>query len=275
MYGGRAKRGVAAVAAALVLGVGLLALSLSVGAAWLRVFCMVLALAAPVAVAVDAYRVARRTRATGFTPPRYDRWYVYVGVWIVAAFLVWPLIRAGINRYVVEAHRVPTGAMSPTIIAGDLLLSAPLSSRQPLRRTMPVIFRDPTGTFISRIAGVPGDTLQMRAKRLYVNGEPQTEPFAQWIDAAGDPADPSMLWQRGLLVDSVADYAPTRDDWGPIVIPPATYFMLGDNRDNSQDSRYDGVVSRDRIVQRPVWIYFSRDRVMGETRWDRIGRSIQ
>ena len=276
VYAGRARRGAVAYLALVLAVVGFLALSMVAPAGWMRVGCLVLIVAAVAAVVVDAFRVARRTRETGFTPRPYHRWYVYLAFAVVMVFVAGPLLRAWVLRNVAEAYRIPTSSMEPTIRYGDYVLSAPLPPGDSLRRGMAVVYDGPRGgRYVSRVAGLPGDTLQMRAKRLYRNGARQEEPYALWIDPSADPAAEEMLWQAEHLVGSPEGYRPTRDNWGPLVVPPGTYFMLSDNRDNAQDSRFTGPIHRDRIIQRPVWIYFSRDGVMGDTRWERIGRAIR
>lgn len=255
VYAGNARRGALVAVAAMVAGIALV-------------------LIVPLTMAIDAYRTARKAARTGFVPRRYNRGYVYAGI-VVVAVLFGSVLAAALRRYVAEAYRIPTGTMEPTIRYGDYLLSAPVPQGQVLRRRMPVVYVGPGGTrFVSRIAGIPGDTLQMRGKRLFVNGRVQEEPYVQWIDPSSDPAAESMLWQRGFLAAPAGDYRPSRDNWGPLVVPAEMHFMLSDNRDNAQDSRFDGPVHRGHIIQQPVWIYFSRDRVLGETRWERIGRAV-
>jgi signal peptidase I len=124
----------------------------------------------------------------------------------------------------------------------------------------------------------------MREKRLYLNGVLQEEPYAKWNDLNGDDRDPRMIWQRDHLVGSVdpAIYQPTRDNWGPLAIPEGYYFMLGDNRDFSLDSRYWGLIERWRIEGRAMFFYFSYNRdstepfpFIREIRWERIGNGIE
>jgi signal peptidase I len=96
----------------------------------------------------------------------------------------------------------------------------------------------------------------------------------------GESGDRRFAWQRPFEADSVRGaqmpaYAPTVATWGPIVVPRAEYFLLGDNRGESIDSRYTGFVPDSEIVQRPVVIFFSRDPVTGHLRWGRIGERIE
>ncbi len=133
---------------------------------------------------------------------------------------------------------------------------------------------------VKRLIGMPGDTLQMKRGVLYIDGKPHTEPYVRHGHSP-DQADPWMFWQKKYLepgVDHQA-YAPTRDNWGPLIIPAGRYFMMGDNRESSLDSRYWGLVARWRIEGRVEVVYFSYKRDsqrpwpwIREIRWSRIGR---
>jgi signal peptidase I len=147
---------------------------------------------------------------------------------------------------------------------------------------------DPTPTLVKRLVGVPGDTVWMRGALLHVNGVPQRQGYEAEQNPTGNGAEQSELfaWQkqyevrRGALAPPAV---PTHDDWGPLVVPPRHYFMLGDNRYNSKDSRYWGVVPRENIRGRPIFVYYSynaddSDRplpFLTDVRWGRIGHLIR
>ena len=156
--------------------------------------------------------------------------------------------------------------------------------REPARGDV-VVFNpphDPARTYVKRLVGVPGDTLEMRDKRLLLNGEEVDEPWARYIDAEGDTHHDSMEWQENHLVAQPRRYFPTRDSWGPIVVPHGRYYVLGDNRDNSEDSRYWGFVDRESIKGQPWRVYYSfrpepdtrLDWVFG-IRWARVGHRVR
>ena len=127
------------------------------------------------------------------------------------------------------------------------------------------------------------DTLEMRDKHLYLNGAPVYEPYAIHVDRCGDAEHPDMRWQANHLVAApLGKYQPTRDNWGPIVVPHEHYFVLGDNRDNSEGSRYWGFVHADAVRGRPWFVYYSFDPRGGERapwlreiRWGRIGAAVR
>ena len=142
---------------------------------------------------------------------------------------------------------------------------------------------DDTLIVVKRLIGMPGDTLEMRDKVLYRNGEAQDEPYVQYTGVEQDFHSPSMLWQRDILLASPRNgYLPTRDTWGPLVVPPDRYFMLGDHRDESLDSRMWGTLERWRFEGRVVLRFFSYNRdsykpfpFIREIRWDRIGTRLR
>lgn len=215
---------------------------------------------------------------------------------LAVAFLLFLLIRA----FVVEAFKIPTSSMENTLLVGDFLLvnkavygaeipgttiSLPAFT-EPGRGDV-IVFNpphDPVKNYVKRLVGMPGDTLEMRGKQLYLNGVAVDEPYARYVDREGDAVHPGMAWQESHLVASNRrrGYRPSRDSWGPIEVPEDRFFVLGDNRDNSEDSRYWGFVDRAAIRGRPWFVYYSFDpaRVRGlpwvqDIRWDRIGGLIR
>lgn len=214
---------------------------------------------------------------------------------IVVAFVLFLFVRTS----VVEAFKIPTSSMEGTLLVGDFLLvnKAIYGARIPFtdiriapfaepQRGDVIVFHpphEPEKNYVKRLVGLPQDTLEMRDKRLYLNGDPVHEPYARYVDRRGDAVHPDMKWQSNhLIADTPRRYHPTRDNWGPIVVPPNRYFVLGDNRDNSEDSRYWGFVARDQIRGRPWLVYYSYDPSASEAlawlreiRWGRLGTLIR
>jgi signal peptidase I len=203
-----------------------------------------------------------------------------------------------VRTFVVEAFKIPTSSMENTLLVGDFLLvnKAVYGTRIPgteviipalkePQRGDVVVFHpphEPQKNYVKRVVGVPYDTLEMRDKQLYRNGDPVYEPYARHDDGRGDTVHPDMRWQSGFLIASTPPkYHPTRDNWGPLVVPPEGYFVLGDNRDNSEDSRYWGFVSREEIRGEPWLVYYSFIPSaatplpwMRRVRWARLGTVI-
>ena len=113
---------------------------------------------------------------------------------------------------------------------------------------------------VKRLVGLPGDTLAMRDGTLVRNGKLQDERYVTHSEPGSDPSGEEFGWQREFLVARTAGapkYRASRNNWGPIVVPAKHYFMLGDNRDNSLDSRYWGFVPDSLVLGSPIVVYYS------------------
>ena len=192
-----------------------------------------------------------------------------------------------IRTLLVEAYRIPSGSMIPTLLVGDWLFvnklvygptipftNAHLPGYSQPKRSDVVVFvsppqsdqpEDPQPTLVKRLVGMPGDTLYMRGGLLYVNGLPQRQGFASTTNHV-DPSEANstsdlFAWQHRIELKSSRfgspPEIPTHDNWGPLLIPAGHYFMMGDNRYCSKDSRYWGVVPRDNVRGRPLIVYYS------------------
>ena len=175
----------------------------------------------------------------------------------------------------VQAFVIPTGSMEDTLVIGDHLLvdklayapAGPLSRHllpyQEIRRGDIIVFRYPIDirqTFVKRCIGIPGDRIRIENKQLYLNGKRVHEPYkylkTDYFDSYRDnfPSEPNVrLYEPALemLRNHVVN--------GEVVVPPGKYFVLGDNRDSSLDSRYWGFVPRENIIGKPLIIYWSYD----------------
>ncbi len=217
--------------------------------------------------------MTKRTAATeqgGDQPSKLKEWIKSVAI-AVAIFLV-------VRTFLIEGFRIPSGSMENTLLIGDWLFvnkalygaEIPFTGvhlpafRNPRRNDL-VIFKsveEPRLTVVKRVVGMPGDTLSMEDNQLLVNAKRADEPWVIRTDPLADHEDPKMrAWQiRYLTRDrDPATYRPTLKNWGPIVVPPDSFLVMGDNRDSSYDSRYWGFLGRDRIRGRPLIIYFSYD----------------
>jgi signal peptidase I len=228
-----------------------------------------------------------------------------------------------IRTFFVEAFRIPSGSMIPTLLVGDWLFvnklvygphipftqinlpgySAPKRGDvvvfvSPFQPDEAAIGNDATPTLVKRLIGMPGDTIYMREGLVHVNGIAQRQGFAT-ANEKGDPnsVDPLFEWQKRYALATsrfgAAPAQPTHDNWGPLVVPPAHYFMMGDNRYCSKDSRYWGLVPRENVRGRPMFVYYSyrpgdepspvctyetSDRPLPfitDVRWGRIGTRIR
>ena len=166
---------------------------------------------------------------------------------------------------------LPTGAMEDTLLIGDHVIARPhVGPLESIERGDIIIFRypvDSTQTFIKRVVGLPGDRLRLSNKQLIRNGEPVKEPYVthktSYLDdyrdhfPAGAPPSQFSYRQTELMLDNH-----TTD--GVVVVPPDTFFVLGDNRDQSLDSRYWGFVPVENVIGQPMMVYWSQDSQMSE-----------
>jgi signal peptidase I len=269
VYAGRAVRGVGVWAAAFVAGVLALWITLHIEWPLARVALTATVPLLPLLTGADAARCAVR-QPVPYTPKPYNRAWVYL-LLLVPIFSFSALTRPLLLANVAHAWRIVSGSMTPTLRSGDYVMFMPL--RGPITRGMVVTYRSENNDVCHRVVGLPGETLQMRGGRLYVNGRPLREPYV--LRAPAGLVDEGMMaWQRELLVGAdTAGYHPTLDDWGPLRVPEDSYFLLGDNRSEALDSRISGPIDRTDILQRAVWIYYS----MGPDgpRWSRFGQTVR
>ena len=241
---------------------------------------------------IDALKHVNRRRAFGLG----FLWEWTKIFWIsVALFLV-------LRTFIVEAFKIPSGSMERTLLIGDFLLvnklaygaEIPFTSkrlpalREPQRDDV-IVFESPedlSKTYVKRLVGVPGDTLEMRSGTLFRNGQRLSERYASHSSDV-DRVEERFRWQRDYVVRTAGaagasvSYDPTRNNWGPLVVPRKSYFVLGDNRDNSSDSRYWGFVADSLVKGRPFVIYYSYNpdssgmSWITRIRWNRLGELVR
>jgi signal peptidase I len=202
-----------------------------------------------------------------------------------------------VHTLLIAGYRIPSGSMEPTLQIGDFLFVTPLpygphipftnwnlpGFTDPRRGTVNVyespvqhfIVDDSTPTVVKRIVAIPGDTIFMRKGVFYVNGIEQRIPVVPPPGtSAPDETVPYFNWQHKFELHGSRFGEPPavirHDDWGPMVVPPAHYFSLGDNRYNSIDARYYGFIPRHNFRGRPLIIYFSFDTQDLRIRWSRL-----
>lgn len=266
-----------------------------------------------------ATRTSSRPRRAAPTPVPATRpaWWAQLWDWtksLGSALLLFLVLRT----FVVQAYTIPSRSMEPTLLVGDFLMAnnflygahIPFTDwrlpglRDP-RVGDVVVFRPTYNTprmdVVKRVIGVPGDTIQMIDRVVYRNGRPLREPYVDTIYAPDEPipyngagvplppeVDPTRygyFWHLRHLAPGVdpRSYHPTRDNWGPLVVPPGHYLLLGDNRDESLDSRYMGFIPREQIRAKAMFLYYSYDptaarpfpRLLTAMRWWRIGHLIR
>ena len=185
-----------------------------------------------------------------------------------------------IRTFIVQAFKIPTGSMENTLLIGDHLLVnkfmlGPSSSslermllpeREP-RRGDVIVFKypeDPSRDFIKRVIGLPGETVEMRNKRIFINGKELTEPYVHFLQPPTGPPELSETTSFDV-----------RENYGPVTVPPDEYFVMGDNRDNSEDSRYWGFLPRDYIKGNAMMVYWSYEATSEDYEQDGLGQSVK
>lgn len=205
-----------------------------------------------------------------------------------------------IRTWAFQAFKIPTGSMETNLLIGDHLvvnklvyspsfgpLEDLLLAKRPIRRGHVVVFKfpeDPQRDFIKRVVGLPGETVAIRDKTVLIDGRPIEEPYVHFLEPPLHPGDP----EYGFRVEGL------RDNWGPRLVPQGQLLVLGDNRDNSRDSRFWGFLPVDQVKGRALLVYWSyaatreeyqrrgyaswlRDTfsAVGRTRWNRFFHLIR
>jgi signal peptidase I len=200
------------------------------------------------------------------------------------SILVAVVLALFVRTFVFQAFKIPTGSMKPNLLVGDHLLVnkfvfAPAASvleravlpMRAVERGDVVVFKfpeEPDRDFIKRVIGLPGDTLELRNQTVIINGMPLVEPYSHYLFPP--------------VEEGQSDGFDLRRKYGPVTVPAGHYFMMGDNRDDSQDSRYWGFLPQSYVKGRALFIYWSFDTPdNGEAstwflgvRWDRLLHQI-
>lgn len=206
-----------------------------------------------------------------------------------------------VRTFVLDIFRIPSSSMEGTLLVGDILFvnklaygaEVPLTAKRlpPVRvpeRGEVIVFKWPVDhakTFVKRLVGLPGDTIAMREGRLQINGVVQQEQFTRRMPGVADPIAVEFDWLRRALLPAAhasAGAHPTRNTWGPLIVPEHNFFVLGDNRDNSSDSRFWGFVPDSLLLGQPLLVYYSvaPDSLvpgswLSRVRWRRIGEWVR
>ena len=183
-----------------------------------------------------------------------------------------------VRTFVVQAFKIPTGSMEKNLLVGDHLivnkmifspaltgLERAILPHREIRRGDVIVFKypeEPERDFIKRVIGLPGDRLELKRKKILINGQPLDEPYVQFLEPppaeGASPTDDLRAW------------------YGPVTVPEHQYFMMGDNRDNSQDSRYWGFLPESYVKGKALFIYFSFEEngsmanLVSDIAWTRI-----
>ena len=198
------------------------------------------------------------------------------------AILIALILALLIRTFIIQAFKIPSGSMENTLLIGDHILVSKFSYGTHIPNEIPfintklfddivlfskvpergdiIVFKfpkDETRDFIKRVIGLPGDLLEVRKQKVYINNKPYEDTHARHTDS---PSDSPLV---------------PRDDFGPILVPDDHVFVMGDNRENSQDSRYWGYLNVKKIRGKALIIYWSWDRIESWVRFERFGKILE
>jgi signal peptidase I len=219
----------------------------------------------PPAAPSSAPPAPRRRIVTDFGSDLISSLQSLVGTVVIAIFVI---------TFIVQAFQIPSESMENTLLVGDYLLvnklcyggpglGDPVLPYQKIKRGDVIVFHypvDPQQHFVKRVIGLPGDRLRMVNKTVFINGKPLTEPYVRFMEP------PNNLFRDNFPRTDIPVYGLEGKWWlemrklvedGQLIIPERHYFVMGDNRDDSQDSRYWGFVPRENIIGQPLLIYWS------------------
>jgi signal peptidase I len=188
-----------------------------------------------------------------------------------------------VRTWVFQAFKIPTSSMEKNLLVGDHLivnkmvfspaatgLERAIMPSRPIQRGDIIVFKypkEPDRDFVKRVIGLPGDRLELHRKAISINGQPLPEPYIQVLEPPSASGAPRT--------DDV------REEYGPVTVPPDQYFMMGDNRDNSEDSRYWGFMPASYVKGQALFIYYSvesNDSVASfvtSVQWDRLFKRVR
>jgi len=193
----------------------------------------------------DAARIARLKR--DYVLKAYNRWYLYIAVILIVGSVPWSPVLA---RAPIKSFEIPSGSMKPSLLVGDYLYAdmTYYRSAKPERGDL-IVYSSPEHPKIKKVGraiGLEGERIEIRDKAVYIDGKRLEDPWARHLDSQTIASSPSREARR--------------DQLGPEKIPAGTFFVLGDNRDNSYDSRFFGPVPLSLIWGHPLYVYWSPDR---------------
>jgi signal peptidase I len=202
---------------------------------------------------VDAVQGARVFKGY-YHLKKYNRWYIYILYWVVATFII-QIFLTSIRYNIVQSYKTSSGSMRETLQIGDnIIVNKFVYKISVPKRGDIIIFPypvDPSKNYTKRIIGLGGETIEVIDKKVIINGGVLQEPYVHYDNTTG------------------------REKYGPIKIPEDSLFVMGDNRDNSSDSRDWGFLKKASVKGRAIKICWSWDNEKFRVRWNRIDKEIK
>ena len=205
-------------------------------------------------IIIDSIVIAKNPNNTLKLKPLIG-YSIIVGILIMNSYAIAPALRSAVKNNIIETFHIPSGAMIPTLLIGDYILVDKIVYKKNAPQRGDIIIlkypKEPQRIFIKRIIALGGDEIEIINKKVYINDNYLDEPF--------------------IIHSDPETNQPPRDDFGPFIVPENSYFVMGDNRDQSFDSRFWGVINRKDIKGKAINLYFSWNKETNEVRWERIG----
>lgn len=249
LYNGELKKGVIFFILILVLSVLLALAGLQYHFYGLLTF-LLCDISAQISVSIEAFLKAKKIRELSLQP--YNKWYYYLLIVLLSFGVDWLTDHSIVG---IDHYRIPSGSMETTLLVGDYIIVDLNRYKKSTPRTGDVVVfkfkNDPSKLTIKRVVGNEGDVLESRDKIVYINGTALNEPYTIHVDPA----------------IATGEIAP-RDNFGPLTVPNGKIFLMGDNRDQSYDSRFLGYSDKKDIIGKVLFIVWSKQK-------DRIGKEIQ
>jgi signal peptidase I len=251
MYNGQMKRGIILYLGAFFLPI----IFFSTGSFfnfYIMLLCMAILLAFLLFVWSDAFTGAVKSKEITLKP--YNKWYLYLLIILITSFVIQPSLGSSIKNNIASSYKIPSSGMDPALLVGDYLLAnMKIYKNEKPKRGDIVIFefpKDPSKDFIKRVIGLEGEKVEIVGDRIYINEKEIEDPWRHF-----ENKDKNTNMQ-------------TSENFGPVLVPKDSFFVLGDNRDNSQDSRYWGFVNTKKIKGKALYIYWAKNK-------SRIGMEIE
>jgi len=171
----------------------------------------------------------------------YNKWYIYLIIFLLSNVAVLPLLRWTVRNNIARPYKIPSSGMAPALLAGDHLVADMriYKSEKPKRGDI-IIFefpKDPSKDFIKRVIGMEGEKVEIVNNKIYINEKLLDDPWGYFTKVY-----------------------PALDTWGPVVVPKDSLFVLGDNRNNSQDSRFWGFINVQKVKGKALYLYWAKNK---------------
>nr|WP_321464269.1 signal peptidase I [uncultured Desulfobulbus sp.] len=207
----------------------------------------------------NCYKTAKEI-GIGYKIKTYNKWWAYLIIYMLFGIILPSIVQNYTKNNLIQAFKIPAGSMLPTLKIGDhLLVDKSIYKSSPIQREDIIVFpmpKKPEIDYIKRVIALPGDSIEIVDKEVFINGEKQNHSYSIHLDT------------RVIEKDSSP-----RDNFGPVKIQDGNVFVMGDNRDNSYDSRFYGFIPIETIKGKFIQIYWSWDKETSSIRWNRIGTS--